>query len=280
MSSTDAALTAAGATAGAGAGAGAGAAPGPYRLLMRTLQASVFKTLVEALKELLIDTEFVFDASGMKVVSVDSRHEVLVHLRLHKFDSYYCEGEVKLGVNLMQLHKLIKTIAASDVLTLFSDREDPNHLGVRIENEAKKHCTTYRLDLLDMSPFVVTCDPLEFSQTVRMPSADFQKYCRDMGSLSDEIEVRRLKDRLVLSCRGAFCRQETEILDGVEHAEGEEIMQGVFTLKHLVHFTKCTNLCPTVDLYLCNDKPLVVEYGVSNMGTIRLVLSPHMPPGA
>ena len=54
-----------------------------------------------------------------------------------------------------------------------------------------------------------------------------------------------------------------------------EIVQGIFELKYLTMFTKCTNLCPSIELYLKNDYPLVLRYMVANLGEIRLVLARH-----
>jgi hypothetical protein len=52
-----------------------------------------------------------------------------------------------------------------------------------------------------------------------------------------------------------------------------EIVQGVFQLKHLVLFTKCTNLCPAIEIYLKNDFPLIIRYTVANLGEIKMVLA-------
>jgi len=45
-------------------------------------------------------------------------------------------------------------------------------------------------------------------------------------------------------------------------------------LKHLVLFTKCTNLCPAIEIYLKNDYPLIIRYTVANLGEVKLVLAP------
>ena len=68
--------------------------------------------------------------------------------------------------------------------------------------------------------------------------------------------------------------------DGCHHDpllewQPSEIVQGVFELKYLTMFTKCTNLCPSIELYLKNDYPLVLRYMVANLGEIRLVLARH-----
>jgi proliferating cell nuclear antigen len=50
-------------------------------------------------------------------------------------------------------------------------------------------------------------------------------------------------------------------------------VQGVFLLKHLVLFTKCTNLCQNIELYLKNDFPLILRYTVANLGEVKLILA-------
>ena len=53
-----------------------------------------------------------------------------------------------------------------------------------------------------------------------------------------------------------------------------EIVQGLFELKFLLIFTKCTNLCNQVILFLKNDYPIIVTYQIATLGEIKLVLSP------
>ncbi len=285
-------------------------------LEIRTVQASAFKVLIEALKDLLVDTCIEFDATGMKIVAMDNSHIVLVHLKLdaHKFELYHCDGPLCIGVNMLNLHKLIKTINNTDTLTLFMDRTDMNHLCVKIENTVKNSRTVYKLTLLDLDHQGIFVEPTDFAEVVTLPSADFQKICRDMTHLADHMEIKSIRNQLIFTCKGDFCSQETVICDndgggsvvtpaavdgGGSHAAdaagatarmtgltlsdvpgdgggaAPQIMQGIFSIKQLVVFTKCTNLCPTMELYLKNDYPLIVKYDVSSLGSIRLALAPQ-----
>ena len=53
----------------------------------------------------------------------------------------------------------------------------------------------------------------------------------------------------------------------------DEIIQGVYDLKNLILFTKCTNLCTNVELYMKNDYPIVIKYDVAQLGSVHLCLS-------
>lgn len=253
-----------------------------YRLEIRTVQSSAFKILVEALKELLVDTAIEFDENGMKIVSMDNSHVVLVHLKLDasKFEYYHCEGKLSIGVNMLNMFKLMRTINNSDTLTLFIDRSDINHLGIKIESSEKNSKTVYKLNLLDLNSPTISIDPAEFNSQINLPSTDFQKIIRDMNQIAEFVEIKNINHQLILACQGEFCSQETILMDNdginaIANRKPDEIVQGVFSLKYLVLFTKCTNLCSTVSLYLKNDYPLICVWDVASLGTISLALAPQ-----
>jgi proliferating cell nuclear antigen len=253
-----------------------------YCLEIRTVQSSAFKILVEALKELLVDTCIEFDETGLKIISMDNSHVVLVHLKLEasKFEYYYCENKLSIGVNMLNLFKLVRAINSNDTLTLFIEKNDLNHIGIKIENGEKNQKTVYKLNLLDLNNPNITIDPAEFNSQINLPSVDFQKIIRDMNQLAEYVEIKNINNQLILSCNGEFCSQETILMDNegiscISNKKSDEIVQGVFSLKYLVLFTKCTNLCSTVELYLKNDYPLICLWRVASLGEIRLCLAPQ-----
>lgn len=250
---------------------------------IKTVQASAFKVLIEALKELLTETCIEFDETGLKIIAMDTSHIVLVHLRLDadKFEHYSCSQKITIGVNMLNLHKLIKTINSNDILTLSISSTDVNHLGIKIENGEKNTKTTYKLDLLDLDNNKIHIEPAEFNSVITLLSSDFQKISRDMYNLAEFVEIKNISNQLIFTCKGEFCQQETVISDSesgtttISSKDSGEIVQGIYNLKYLVLFTKCTNLCNTVELYLKNDYPLIVKYSVASLGEIKLCLAPQ-----
>ena len=253
-----------------------------YVLEVKTVQAAAFRILTEALKEILTDANFVFDETGLKVMAMDSSHTVLVHLKLtaNNFEYYHCENKKILGINMINFFKLIKTMGNSDTLTLYIDNDDESTLGIKIENSEKNSITKYKLNLMDLHEDNISIPPAVFDSVITMPSVDFQKICRDMHNLSDNIEIRSLENQIIFSCKGHFASQETIIgetnsgLSFVKNQNPEEIVQGIFALKHLVLFSKSTNLCSSIELYLKNDYPLIIKYAVASLGEIKLCLAP------
>jgi len=261
-------------------------APNPNVLEIKTVQSSTFKQVIDALKEILMDVNLEFDETGMRVVALDTTHVVLVHLKLDadKFETYHCEKKLYVGINILKLHMLIKTITNNDLLTLYIERDDPNRLGIRIENPDKNVRTHYKLSMLDINVVNIQIPPAEFQTIVSMPSVDFQKIIRDMHNLAEFIEIRNVEQELRFACKGDFCTQDTVLsiektgnMNIVRNTPDKphEIIQGVFSLKYLSVFTKCTNLSNVVEIYLKNSFPLCLVYNVSTLGTIRLCLAQH-----
>lgn len=260
-----------------------------YLLELRTIQSHAFRILVEALKDILTDCLWTFTESGAKVLAMDPSHQVLCHLRLDasRFEFYHCPRRLRLGINMMHFHKLIKTMTNNDTLCLFVDERDVNMLGVRIENSEKNTVTTYKLHLMDLHEEDCDLPASQFNSVVTMHSTEFQKYIRDMYNIADMIEIRSIGQQLILSCKGDFASQQTVIGDvrSIESTEGaievadtapsDEIVQGVFSLKYLAMFTKCTQLSQQVEIYMKNDFPLICRYTVANLGSVSLALVPQ-----
>tara|TARA_Y100000389_G_scaffold103140_1_gene100039 strand:- start:7209 stop:8042 length:834 start_codon:yes stop_codon:yes gene_type:complete len=263
-----------------------------YSVYIVTIQSIIIKFLTEAIKDILPDTNIEVNQDGIKILSMDPTHTTLVHMNLGcaNFEKFHVTHPQVIGVNMINLFKLIKTITNNDTLALFVHKNDMNHLGVKIENSTRRASTTFKLNLMDLNAGHIKIPPAQFSSVITMKSTDFQKICRDMVNISDEIEIKAVDSSLILTCKGEFAEQETVIgecsSNGISFCqnnnlnanngtyEKEEIIQGIFSLKYLTLFAKCTNLCPSIQIYLKNDYPLIVCYNVGSLGEIKMCLAP------
>ena len=113
-----------------------------------------------------------------------------------------------------------------------------------------------------------------------MPSSDFQKIVRDLANISEKLEIKSVGDELIFKCIGQYAKAEirrTETqgsMQFIKKITNDKIIQGEFSLKNLVYFIKCTNLCNQIEMYLENNKPLIIKYNVASLGEIKLCLAP------
>lgn len=254
-----------------------------YIFNIKTVQSGAVRILIEALKEILTDGNITIDQNGIKLIAMDSTHSVLIHLKLEaqNFEFFNCNTPITIGLNMLNLFKLIKTMTNSETLTLFIEKNNENQLGIIIHNSEKNSQTTYKLNLLDIQEDEINIPPAEFETELTLPSCDFQKIIRDMINIGEDIEITSIGNQLKLICNGEFAHQETvlgETNNGLKFSttQSPELpIQGVFSLKYLLLFTKCTNLCNQIQFYIKNDYPLVIKYAVASLGSIKLCLAPN-----
>ena len=245
-----------------------------YIFNIKTVQSGIVRILIEALKEILTDGNITIDQNGIKLIAMDSTHSVLIHLKLEaqNFEFFNCNKPITIGLNMLNLFKLIKTMTNSETLTLFIEKNNENQLGIIIHNSEKNSQTTYKLNLLDIQEDEINIPPAEFETELTLPSCDFQKIIRDMINIGEDIEITSIGNQLKLVCNGEFAHQETilgETNNGLKFSttQSPELpIQGVFSLKYLLLFTKCTNLCNQIQFYIKNDYPLVIKYAVASLG--------------
>ena len=253
-----------------------------FSFIAKTVQSGIFKTTVEALKEIITDGNFILDETGISLTAMDPSCTVLVSMKLEaeNFELYECAYKQIIGISTSNLFKLIRTMTNNDTLTLFIEVDNPNVIQIKTENADKNSVSTFKLNLLDIDQEELSIPPATFESVITMPSVDFQKYCRDMSNIGEVIDIKSVGHQLRLSCKGDFAEQETIIGENAAsmnlHSHDEEsIVQGLFSLKYLVLFTKCTNLSNQCSLFLKNNFPLVISYQIANLGNVKLTLAPY-----
>jgi proliferating cell nuclear antigen len=256
-------------------------------LTIKTVQIAPFRTLMTALKDILLETNITFQPDGIRIINMDKSHTILAHLFLAapNFEFYECKKDkIIIGVNMFHLFKLINSIDNDDTLTIYIENADyaegiVSHLALKFENGEIKQCKTQKLRLIEPDPEELEYPDVKFSSIINLPSADFQKIIRDMSCISDKIEIKSVGNELIFKCSGQFASAEihrAESDGSMEFAlkpDSSKVIQGEFSLKNLGYFIKCTNLCSQIEVYLENDLPLVVKYNVASLGEIKLCVS-------
>jgi proliferating cell nuclear antigen len=256
--------------------------------MLKTVQIAPFKTLVTALKDILIETNMTLREDGIRIINMDKSHTVLVHLSLDasKFEQYVCKKEkIIIGLNMVHFFKLISSSDNEETLSIYIENSDyadgiVSNLTIKFENGDIKQCRILKLRLIEPEPEELEYPDVKFSSIINLPSTDFQKIIRDLSCISDKLEIKSVGGELIFKCVGCFATAEINRAEAdgsmrfIEKQDSAKIDQGEFSLKNLGYFIKCTNLCPHIEVYLANDLPLVVKYSVATLGFIQLCLAP------
>jgi len=236
-----------------------------------TIQASAFKSTFEVLKDILNDVNIYFKPDGMYVVTLDTARTSLVDMFLSadNFEEYQCDqDEIIAGINISNTFKLLKTITNNDVLKIEINSKE--YMNIEITSESKKTSSTFQLKLLDINESRIEVPEIEMSTITTLPSADFQRLCRDMSNIGTDIEIKRSGKQINFSCQGDFANQDTSI----ECTEESRTITGLYSLKYLNIFTKATSMCASVQIIQeTGNRFLILKYNVANLGELKFYLA-------
>lgn len=236
-----------------------------------TIQATAFKSTFEVLKDILNDVNIYFRPDGMYIVTLDTARTSLVdiYLAADNFEEYHCEQEeIIAGINISNTFKLLKTITNNDVLQI--EIKSKEYMNIEIMSEVKKTTTHFQLKLLDINESRIEVPDVEMTTITTLPSADFQRLCRDMSNIGTDIEIRRVGKEIKLKCEGDFANQETSI----ECPEESPEISGLYSLRYMNIFAKATSMCASIQIIQeTGNRFLILKYNVANLGELKFYLA-------
>jgi proliferating cell nuclear antigen len=143
-------------------------------------------------------------------------------------------------------------------------------MDIEIFSETKKTNTKFQLKLLDINESRIEVPVVEMTTITTLPSADFQRLCRDMSNIGTDIEIKRHGSEIRFKCEGDFANQETYI-----ECPGESpTISGLYSLKYLNIFTKATSMCASVQIIQeTGNRFLILKYNVANLGELKFYLA-------
>ena len=134
--------------------------------------------------------------------------------------------------------------------------------------------TKFELSLLWINEDMLQLPDIQPDCTTVMPSVDFQRICRDMGNIGQDVSIFRNKNLLKICCRGDFATQETSI--DTEQSEFKETIGNTYSLRYINLFTKATGMCSNMKIrqtFPTERMPISFSYDVANLGKIEFYLA-------
>ena len=152
----------------------------------RLEQANLLKKVVDAIKDLVQDCNFDCNDSGIALQAMDNSHVALVSMMLKAdaFSPFRCDRNIALGINLTSLTKVLRCAQNEDILTLKAE-DAPDVVNLVFESAETDRLSEYDIKLMDIDQEHLGIPETEYAATISMPSAEFQRICRDLVALSE-----------------------------------------------------------------------------------------------
>lgn len=267
---------------------------------IKTLKSVIIKNVFEVIKPYIKETNILINKDGIKISTLDMSKVSLTYVKLNanKFESYHCEKPMIVGIDTTTFFKTIKSANRRETITFYMDKNDEDKLGIELADPFMGKVKDYKIPLLALDEKVINISEMSFDYVINMPSVQFQQIIKDIQLLEGKVvEIKSIGKQLIFSCddglaefktaiseiddnlnkdQKALLQQNGEDIRSVKFEKtNDKIVQGKFKLTYLMNFIKASHLCENMNILLTNDKPLILEYFVADLGLMRFLLMSH-----
>jgi proliferating cell nuclear antigen len=248
-------------------------------VFFKTSQVVQLKTLMDVLKDLLTEVNLRFDDKGIKIISLDPGRMGMVHASICHLESYFCsKTPFYAGIFVGYLYKILRSVNTSHHLECRVREGDPKIMELVVSNGDKRTQTVHRLKLLDLDVEEINIPNVDFEFVISMPSAEFQKYIKELSHISNLVTIRGSGKLIQFICNGDLGETCIEIsptpsgLNWIHKDSVKETFEGTYFLKYLERFSR-GQVDSTVEVYFKQDYPLIMRYEMT-IGSLRFCVAP------
>ncbi|XP_030835356.1 proliferating cell nuclear antigen [Strongylocentrotus purpuratus] len=252
----------------------------------RLLQGSILKKALEGIRELITSGNWECSSAGISMQGMDPSHVALTVLMLQNdlFDQFRCDRNVTLGLNHATFSKILKCAANDDIITLKAE-DQPDECNLLFQSANDDKTSDFIIKLTDIDQETLGIPDTEYAATVKVPSVEFQRICRDLSQFGDTIIISVKKGCVEFSGTGEIGSAKIALKESGNVDDDEKVSVEMdkdtpcslsFASRYLNYFTKATSLSDTVTLQLCPEHPLVVSYDIGDNGSLKYYLAPKI----
>lgn len=245
-------------------------------------EGAILKKVVEAIKDIVSNVNIDAGPNGISMQAMDPSHVALVNLNLKAegFSDYRADKTFPLGIKLANLNKILKCAGNDDTITLECE-DEPTQLTLKFENSIQS--ASFSLNLISLDSEQLQIPETVYSSRVVMPTSDFSNICKQLHQLSESVTIKTTHKGIVFSVNGDIGSGSLERKDNPSDKTSEqtiididEPVSNMFSLSILNYFNKAASLSEQVHLSLSENTPLVVEYKIEGMGSLKFYLAPKL----
>jgi len=255
----------------------------------RLPQGGLMKKILEAIKDLVVSANWDLSSEGMSLQAMDQSHVSLVSVLLNSsgFEDYRCDSNCIMGISLDTMTKVMKCCNNDDSLKI-EYKDDPGDAAIfTFESPHQDRTSEFNVKLMTIDSEHLALTDDGYDSCITMPSGEFQRICRDLSQLGDSVTIAVVKNSVTFKASGDLGEGNITLLESTGSEKDDEKVSIemenpvalTFAGKYLIHFCKGAPLSPLVKLTLKNESPLIVEYAISDFGSLRYFLAPKVSDG-
>jgi len=176
----------------------------------------------------------------------------------------------------------MKCAGNDDIITMKAE-EDPSNITFIFESAKNDKISEFNLNLMTLDSEQLGIPETEYSSICTMSSSEFTRICREMSQINETVQIETSKESIKFEVSGeigggtiTIKANESDKKEEQTILEVDEPVKLSFALRYLNLFNKASTLSSQVVLSMSNDTPLVVEYRIEKLGSLKFYLAPKI----
>ena len=241
----------------------------------KTNSSDEWKAIISAISTLVEEATFEATVEGVSFRGMDPSHVALIDISWPNsaFEKYSCDGDIKFGVRIDEFSKLIKRAEKKDGIEI--NISDDNMLHVSVGKNKK-----YKMRLIESSASDTPLPKIDYDSKNTLSSSRLDKILGDIDVVSDYLSIKTTQKNVEFSGKGDAGEATINLEKDTEDVEEISVSQessGTYSLEYLDPIVKAVG--GTADTIICefsSEKPLRIEFKVTNIGRIHFYLAPRV----
>jgi proliferating cell nuclear antigen len=235
-----------------------------------------FRSLVKALSVIVEEGTFIMNEAQVKLLAMDPSHVAMVDFELPSsfFDSYKCESEPKLSINIKEFLRFLDRVDRDEQVRIALNEEKAR---LTIHCKRGGHSRRFEMPILEPLDEEVPQPKIFFKGKARLTSDALRMAIRDASLVSEHVKVEMDEDNLKINAEGdmgsSFSEWETDS-DDILELKVDEPSNATFTLSYLQDIANAAGAnSEVVTIELSTDMPIKMDFEIP-LGRLVYYLAP------
>ena len=239
---------------------------------------SLLRESFNAIAEIVDEGTFNIKKDGISLVCPDRAVIAVVDFLIlpTAFESYTCDKDTEVGLNILKILQFIKKAKPDDKLILSLD-ENEDRFELTLEGKTTRQfaipiISVAKQEMQDLSRF-------KFENSAELDPSILKEGIENGALISDGISIKLSKDSLVLRSEGDSSYTQIKIDAGNPQLYSINCKEEViarYSIEYLSKMLKASRLSENVKIEFNKDYPLHLEYVIKDRAKLGFILAPRI----
>ncbi len=246
-------------------------------LIARTVGPEGWKAVASAISTLLEEATFEATSEGISFRGMDPSHVALIDIDWPNaaFEEYECDSELRFGVRIDELSKLLKRASKDDNIEV--SISDDNMFTLKISNSYHKK---YKIHLIDATSSTTPVPKLSFNTKIGLSIQAFKEILEDVEVVADYVTIDANDNKVTFYGKGDLGEAAITLEEGNERLDSLEIKEdskATYSLEYLSSITKAIgSSADELIIEFSTAMPIRLEFRATKIGKIYFYLAPRV----